>query len=140
MANKEESNEEWTKVGQEKTQSVVEAENKADDKSVSDEFQKQLVDDEVKNSTASTSLSAMQPQSDLQKLQKELTEATLQSQKYEKERESSELSVSSDNMEASSQKQLAMQLAENEAIQKVRAAEKVGEQIGARAAADLIER
>jgi hypothetical protein len=43
-------------------------------------------------------------------------------------------------MEASSLKQTARLLAEKEAIEKVRAAEKVGEEIGAKAAKDLIEK
>ena len=43
-------------------------------------------------------------------------------------------------MEASTQKQMARAFAEREAIEKVRAAEKVGEEIGAKAAKDLIEK
>lgn len=95
---------------------------------------------------SSSSDNAMQPQSDLQKLQAELSAAALQSQKYERERQQeesgggdvTEQQVSAENMEVMTQKQMQREKAEQEAIEKVRAAEKVGEEIGAKAAKDLL--
>lgn len=46
--------------------------------------------------------------------------------------------MSAENMEVMTQKQMQREKAEQEAIEKVRAAEKVGEEIGAKAAKDLL--
>ena len=114
---------------------------------VSDAFEKKLIEEPAeKQSMVEVSNAAMQPQSDLQKLQAELSAAAMQSKKYERERQEesgadvTEQQVSSDNMEVMSQKQMEREKAEQEAMEKVRAAEKVGEEIGAKAAADLIQR